>query len=204
MNTPTDAEMKLRAKFEKWLTAAKGGWELPLRRDEVETLLPLLATQESSQSDTAHHAFRSKELPGGTGVGFDSLPPVSPTAPGLEERATRWLKEEGYTSKHRAYKHMHASLTAEFQSLLDERAPLVKAAMRIRELCEGDSMERFERVADIFRKETGYMRPGKDSPTAYGDDDREKRIEVFEAWWQKQWDDFYTALPSPPQSGDRP
>lgn len=47
----------------------------------------------------------------------------------------------------------------------------------------GDSFEDFEEQAEAFRKETGFMRPGKDSPAAYGgEDDRELRHERYAAW----------------------
>lgn len=49
----------------------------------------------------------------------------------------------------------------------------------------GDAFTDFEEQAEVFQKETGWMRPGKDMPAAYaGDerDDREKRYAKYDAW----------------------
>jgi hypothetical protein len=49
----------------------------------------------------------------------------------------------------------------------------------------GDYFADFEEQAEAFRRETGYMRPGKDVPAAYGGDDRaelEARHKKYREW----------------------
>lgn len=50
--------------------------------------------------------------------------------------------------------------------------------------------ERFEYMAELFYKQTGYIAPGKDSPTALGVTDREKTQEVWKEWVEH----FYSGL----------
>ena len=79
-------------------------------------------TQESSQADSCPPRENPCQQSGntdesGTGVGSNSLPPVSPTTPGLEERARRWLKQYDWDGENSV-----PDLAAEFQSLLDDHA----------------------------------------------------------------------------------
>lgn len=55
---------------------------------------------------------------------------------------------------------------------------------------------RFERVAEMFRRETGFLAPGKDEPAAaYAGEDREReRVEAWNAWSRKPIDDLIAAL----------
>lgn len=71
----------------------------------------------------------------------------------------------------------------------------IRAAQRIDTMCNGESFDRFEAVAAMFKRDTGITRPGKDIPAASAEDDnRQKRQAVFEAWWTKQFNDFHEAL----------
>ena len=45
-----------------------------------------------------------------------------------------------------------------------------------------NSIERFERIAEQFHRETGIMAPGKDVSAAGGQPDREERRERYDAW----------------------
>ncbi len=53
-----------------------------------------------------------------------------------------------------------------------------------------DANERFEYMAELFYKETGFMAPGKDSPAGMGATDREAR----QAKWGKWIESFYAGL----------
>lgn len=50
--------------------------------------------------------------------------------------------------------------------------------------------ERFEYMAELFYKETGFMAPGKDSPAAFGVTDRDER----DAKWKEWTEEFYNKL----------
>jgi hypothetical protein len=45
-----------------------------------------------------------------------------------------------------------------------------------------DSVERFERLAAAFYRDTGVMMPGKDAPAAGGQPDIEERRKKYDAW----------------------
>jgi hypothetical protein len=45
-----------------------------------------------------------------------------------------------------------------------------------------NSLERFERIASAFYRETGLLAPGKDAPAAGGQPDHEERRARFDAW----------------------
>ena len=45
-----------------------------------------------------------------------------------------------------------------------------------------NSVERFERLAEAFYRDTGLLAPGKDAPAAGGQPDREERSEKYDAW----------------------
>lgn len=55
-----------------------------------------------------------------------------------------------------------------------------------------DSMDRFERIADAFRKETGFLRPGKDCITH----DPEVRQAAYDAWVQLKLSDARKFIPA--------
>ena len=54
--------------------------------------------------------------------------------------------------------------------------------------------ERFEYMAELFYKQTGYMAPGKDSPTVFGVTDREKTQEVWKEWVEHFYSDLFANL----------
>ena len=56
-----------------------------------------------------------------------------------------------------------------------------------RGLCDADNLETFERIGEMFRKDTGYLRPGKDDARGY---DREKVSAAWDAWVRKKNDDL--------------
>ena len=55
-----------------------------------------------------------------------------------------------------------------------------------------DSMDRFERIAAVFRKETGFLRPGKDCRIH----EPEVREAAYEAWFQRKLADARRFLPA--------
>lgn len=59
-----------------------------------------------------------------------------------------------------------------------------------------DVIDRFERVAEMFRRETGFMAPGKDAPAAAyaGEDRARERDDAWNAWSRKPIDDLVEAL----------
>lgn len=52
-----------------------------------------------------------------------------------------------------------------------------------RGLCDANDMETFERIGEMFRKDTGYLRPGKDDARGY---DREKVDTAWYEWTKKK------------------
>ena len=54
--------------------------------------------------------------------------------------------------------------------------------------------ERFEYMAELFYKQTGYMAPGKDSPAAFGVTDREKSMEAWIEWTEHFYSDLFANL----------
>ena len=56
-------------------------------------------------------------------------------------------------------------------------------------------LEHFERVADMFRLETGYMRPGKDVPPGmYHAGLNDERNEAWEKWMTTLRTDLFAAV----------
>lgn len=53
-----------------------------------------------------------------------------------------------------------------------------------------DAVSKFERIADVFRRETGYLRPGKDCRLH----SHEERTAIWDAWIKKHEDDSRAAL----------
>ena len=109
------------------------------------------------------------------------------------------------------YKHMDgfveadADLIASAPDLLAERDRLKATNAELRALLEcicywhygpeGEGAnERFERIADSFRRDTGMLRPGKDQPGAMGgspsDEDRAK---AFRKWCDDHHEELATA-----------
>ena len=54
-----------------------------------------------------------------------------------------------------------------------------------------DANERFEYMAELFYKQTGYMAPGKDCPAAFGGGDYDKRIEMWKEWVEGFYSDLF-------------
>ena len=54
--------------------------------------------------------------------------------------------------------------------------------------------ERFEYMAELFYKQTGYIAPGKDSSAAFGVTDREKAQEVWAEWVEHFYSDLFANL----------
>lgn len=57
-------------------------------------------------------------------------------------------------------------------------------------------LDRFERLAEMFRSETGYMAPGKSAPTAAyaGEEYERERDAAWMAWSKAPFDDLRGAL----------
>lgn len=66
----------------------------------------------------------------------------------------------------------------------NEHEELVEALLGCSELLGMVTLDRWEAVAKQFRKETGFLRPGKDYPAGAGLDD-EREEERNKAW--KEW-----------------
>ena len=68
-----------------------------------------------------------------------------------------------------------------------ELAEALKAAHDWRGLCDENSLETFERIADLFRRDTGMLRPGKDQAMALGghptDEERDK---AWREWCERK------------------
>lgn len=84
--------------------------------------------------------------------------------------------------------HEDARLTSEQVAALMRKvwlAPRMLAALQWFEMLQErpgeNSLQRFERVADVFRRDTGYLRPGKDC-TLYSP---EERLAVWDEWVQQ-------------------
>lgn len=73
---------------------------------------------------------------------------------------------------------------------------IAEAALDINAMCNGDcSIERFDRVAEMFRRDTGMTRPGKDIAAASGEDTpREFRQAAFDKWWKQKFEKLEAAL----------
>jgi len=56
-----------------------------------------------------------------------------------------------------------------------------------RGLCDANDLETFERIGEMFRKDTGYLRPGKDDARGY---DREKVSAAWDAGGRKKNDEM--------------
>ena len=54
--------------------------------------------------------------------------------------------------------------------------------------------ERFEYMADLFYRQTGFMAPGKDSPAAFGVTDDDERMEAWKVWVEGFYSDLFAQL----------
>jgi hypothetical protein len=75
------------------------------------------------------------------------------------------------------------------QRAVNEHKSLVEALDGLVLVCgrTGNSFEDFEEQAEVYQRETGNMRPGKDMPMASGDDDNhEVRRAKYTAWVQSK------------------
>lgn len=76
-----------------------------------------------------------------------------------------------------------------------EREAVIKRQREALELAwpwirqDEDTLEQFERIAKWFHKETGYLRPGKDSRLH----SREERAKAWDTWIQAKSDDISRA-----------
>lgn len=93
----------------------------------------------------------------------------------------RW--QHFYPEKTDARADLHALLNA-------ERADLAEALRDLVDLCFDrpgeNAIDRFERVAEEFRRDTGFLRPGKSVPLAMGGSNEEERDAAWRAWSQKR------------------
>jgi len=83
--------------------------------------------------------------------------------------------------------------------LTEAMGAVLSAAIRIDGRCAQDGegpLDRFERMAALFQKETGFMAPGKDSPAAgyAGEAHERERQEAWKAWSNAPFDELRTAL----------
>lgn len=76
------------------------------------------------------------------------------------------------------------------QRAINERSALIDALDGLILVCgrTGNSFEDFEEQAEVYQRETGQMRPGKDMPmaSAGSDDDHETRRTKYNAWVQSK------------------
>lgn len=70
------------------------------------------------------------------------------------------------------------------QRAINEHKHLIEALDGMVLVCgrTGDAFYDFEEQAEVFHKETGYMRPGKSVPMEMARDDDEERRAKFNAW----------------------
>ena len=96
------------------------------------------------------------------------------------ERAESW-RSDGLAEQSEAGADA-ARAAAEITAQRDE---LLKALRRLESLHsrpdEGPN-ERFERIAEAFQRDTGYLRPGKDEPAASGGSRKGEREAAWQAW----------------------
>src|SRR5688500_12020643 len=71
-----------------------------------------------------------------------------------------------------------------YRLLAVSHARLLEAGREVRdEFGMGDdSITQFERLAERFRQETGFLAPGKDAPAAWNSDNREERRTRWDEW----------------------
>lgn len=101
----------------------------------------------------------------------------------------------------------HAELTA-----LIARAPALQAenaklreALRLvhdwRGLCDDGPVETFDRIARDFNRDTGFLRPGKDTPASMGYFDETKRRASWDEWTKRKNDEVDEAIRSALREG---
>lgn len=78
------------------------------------------------------------------------------------------------------------SISSQVRALIEERDALreaLKAVHDWRGLCDADDLETFERIAELFRRDSGMLAPGKDKAAALGGSptDEERRT-AWNAW----------------------
>ena len=54
--------------------------------------------------------------------------------------------------------------------------------------------ERFEYMAELFYRQTGFMAPGKDSPAGFGATDDGERLKVWKSWAEGFYSDLFAQL----------
>lgn len=55
-----------------------------------------------------------------------------------------------------------------------------------RGLCDADDLETFERIGEMFQRDTGYLRPGKDDPRLIGEGAEAERDRKWNEWITKK------------------
>lgn len=97
--------------------------------------------------------------------------------------------EEYRNDTERALGEWMARTSAAEKALADSKAEVagLREALRLaaRWLGTGEANDTFEDIAEWFRRETGFLRPGKDSPMALGGREGERRTEWFE-WAERK------------------
>lgn len=74
---------------------------------------------------------------------------------------------------------------------LAEAREALQAVHDWRGLCDAGDLETFERISEMFHRETGFLRPGKDQAAAMGGypTDEERRAE-WDAWCHRKNDEL--------------
>ena len=54
-----------------------------------------------------------------------------------------------------------------------------------------DANQRYEHMAELFYKDSGFMAPGKDSPAAFGVVDRELVMKAWKEWVENLYSDLF-------------
>ena len=111
-------------------------------------------------------------------------------------RGTRWAPVPPETS---AAIEMTDAVRAEYWQGVAERAlawqreadTAIAGLEMFFERSGEDSMDRFERIAAVFRKETGFLRPGKDCVMH----EPEVRQAAYDAWVQRKLEDARRVVP---------
>lgn len=84
---------------------------------------------------------------------------------------------------------------SEAQAVLEAALEAARAEVALWKQPGEDWNEAFERVAEMFRRDTGYLRPGKSVPDAmYYDGLEEERKEAWEKWRAERQENLITAL----------
>ncbi len=106
------------------------------------------------------------------------------------------LEEDGTTvfcvdnNLHRSDFEKNLQLICRSSNVHDELIAALEYYTMYEDMEGEDSIEKFERIGEVFRKETGYLRPGKDCRI----DDPETRRIAWEKWQDMHADKAKQAL----------